>query len=34
MQADMAAAPEATYQTGEMKFSASVNAVYDLITGP
>jgi len=34
MQADMAAAPEATYQTGEMKFSASVNAEYDLITAP
>lgn len=33
-QADMAAAPEETYQTGEMKFSASVNAEYDLIPAP
>ena len=26
-----AMAPEATYQAGEMKFSASVNAEYDLL---
>ena len=26
--------PEATYQPGEMKFSASVNAEYDLLVGP
>jgi len=26
--------PEATYQPGEMKFSANVNAEYDLIPGP
>jgi uncharacterized protein YggE len=34
--ADMAAAPspEATYQTGEMKFSASVAAEYDLLVTP
>ena len=32
-QMDMAAAQEATYQAGDMKFSASVNAEYDLITG-
>ena len=35
--ADMAAAPpapEATYQAGEMKFSASVSAEYDLLVGP
>jgi uncharacterized protein len=32
--ADSAAAPEATYQPGEMKFSASVNAEYDLVVGP
>ena len=32
--ADAKAAPEATYQAGEMKFSASVNAEYDLVTGP
>jgi len=32
--ADAAAAPEASYQPGEMKFSASVNAEYDLIVGP
>jgi hypothetical protein len=31
--ADAAAAPEASYPTGEMKFSASVNAEYDLIVG-
>jgi uncharacterized protein YggE len=31
-QMDMAAAQEATYQAGDMKFSASVNAEYDLIT--
>ena len=28
------APPEATYQTGEMKFSASVNVEYDLLVGP
>ena len=28
------AAPEATYQQGNMKFSASVNAEYDLVVGP
>jgi len=32
--ADAAASPEATYQPGEMKFSASVNAEYDLLVGP
>ena len=35
--ADMAAAappPEATYQAGEMKFSANVSAEYDLVVGP
>jgi uncharacterized protein len=32
--ADAAAAPEASYQPGEMKFSASVNAEYDLVVGP
>jgi uncharacterized protein YggE len=35
--ADMAAAapaPEATYQAGEMKFSANVSAEYDLLGGP
>ena len=35
--ADMAAAPpapEATYQAGDMKFSASVSAEYDLVVGP
>jgi uncharacterized protein YggE len=34
--ADAAAAPppEATYQPGEMKFSANVNVEYDLIVGP
>jgi len=33
--ADVAAAPpEPSYPTGEMKFSASVNAEYDLIVGP
>jgi len=32
--ADAAAPPEASYQPGEMKFSASVNAEYDLIVGP
>jgi uncharacterized protein YggE len=26
--------PEATYQPGEMKFSANVSADYDLVTGP
>jgi uncharacterized protein YggE len=29
--ADAAMAPEASYQTGEIKFSASVNAEYDLL---
>jgi uncharacterized protein YggE len=29
--ADAAMAPEASYQAGEMKFSASVNAEYDLL---
>jgi uncharacterized protein YggE len=32
--ADAAAPPEATYQPGEMKFNASVNAEYDLVVGP
>jgi uncharacterized protein len=32
--ADAKMAPEATYQAGEMKFSASVNAEYDLVTAP
>jgi uncharacterized protein YggE len=33
--ADAAAPPpEATYEPGEMKFSASVNAEYDLLVGP
>ena len=32
--ADAAEAPEATYQPGEMKFSASVGAEYDLVVGP
>jgi uncharacterized protein YggE len=32
--ADAAAAPEASYQPGEMRFSASVNAEYDLVVGP
>ena len=32
--ADAASAPEASYQPGEMKFSANVNAEYDLIVGP
>jgi hypothetical protein len=35
--ADAAAAPpapEASYQPGEMKFSASVSAEYDLLVGP
>jgi len=32
--ADAASAPEASYQPGEMKFSASVNAEYDLIVTP
>ena len=31
--ADAKMAPEATYQTGDMKFSANVNAEYDLVTG-
>jgi uncharacterized protein YggE len=32
--ADAKMAPEATYQAGDMKFSANVNAEYDLVTGP
>jgi uncharacterized protein YggE len=32
--ADAAMAPEASYQTGEMKFTASVNAEYDLVVKP
>jgi uncharacterized protein YggE len=32
--ADAAMAPEASYQAGEMKFSASVNAEYDLLVKP
>jgi uncharacterized protein YggE len=32
--ADAKGAPEATYQAGDMKFSANVNAEYDLVTGP
>jgi uncharacterized protein YggE len=32
--ADAAMAPEASYQTGEMKFTASVNAEYDLLVKP
>jgi len=32
--ADAASTPEASYQPGEMKFSASVNAEYDLIVTP
>jgi hypothetical protein len=32
--ADAAMAPEASYQPGEMKFTASVNAEYDLVVGP
>ena len=32
--ADAAAAPEATYEPGEMKFSAVVNAEYDLVVAP
>jgi uncharacterized protein len=32
--ADAAAPAEATYQPGEMKFTASVNAEYDLVVGP
>jgi uncharacterized protein YggE len=31
MAADSAASPESTYQAGEMKFSAMVNAEYDLV---
>jgi uncharacterized protein YggE len=34
MAADAAMAPEATYQPGEMKFSANVSAEYDLVVGP
>ena len=33
MAADAKMAPEATYQAGDMKFSANVNAEYDLVTG-
>jgi uncharacterized protein YggE len=32
--ADAAMTPEASYQAGEMKFSASVNAEYDLLVKP
>lgn len=32
--ADAAMAPEAPYQPGDMKFSAVVNAEYDLVIGP
>jgi uncharacterized protein YggE len=32
--ADAAAAPEASYEPGEMKFSAVVNAEYDLVVAP
>lgn len=32
--ADAKMAPEAAYQTGDMKFSASVNVEYDLVTAP
>jgi hypothetical protein len=32
--ADAAMAPEATYQPGDMKFSAVVNAEYDLVVTP
>jgi uncharacterized protein YggE len=32
--ADAAMAPEASYQAGEMKFTASVNAEYDLLVKP
>jgi uncharacterized protein YggE len=32
--ADAAPAPEASYQPGEMRFSASVNAEYDLVVAP
>jgi len=32
--ADAAMAPEATYQPGDMKFSATVNAEYDLVVTP
>ena len=32
--ADAKMAPEATYQAGDMKFSANVNAEYDLVIGP
>lgn len=32
--ADAKAGPEASYQAGDMKFSANVNAEYDLVTGP
>jgi uncharacterized protein YggE len=32
--ADAAMAPEASYQPGEMKFTATVNVEYDLVVGP
>jgi uncharacterized protein YggE len=32
--ADAKMAPEATYQAGDMKFSANVSAEYDLVIGP
>jgi uncharacterized protein YggE len=34
LMADAAMAPEASYQPGEMKFTATVNAEYDLVVGP
>ena len=34
MAADAKMAPEATYQPGDMKFGANVNAEYDLVTAP
>ncbi len=34
MMADAAASPEASYQPGDMKFSANVSAEYDLLVGP
>jgi uncharacterized protein YggE len=32
--ADAAPAPEASYQPGEMRFNANVNAEYDLVVAP
>jgi uncharacterized protein YggE len=34
MDAAAAPAPEATYQTGELRFTATVSAEYDLLVGP